>query len=303
MDCVRVEELLSEYVDDTLDPSTRKQLDKHLARCEECSTELQEMKKYLQAMSSLDEIKAPADFLNKVHERIEQRSVWSRLFEKIFIPLRIKVPLEIAGVLLATLLVVFTYHHEPAENEAPLATRSREVPRPGASRQITEFVQQNSLEESKNLPSTPHAGKDERREAIKLSLVLRQDLQDYAEKSGVVRPLTAPAPEQEMANARSSSVKKMQREKIGTIAAARRSETISIIRDLTQKADGKVLSIHNRPGEDEFVLITVQVPATQYPSFLAGVRQLGELELPPHSSPPAVGSGLVLLRIGLTVQQ
>lgn len=303
MDCSQVEVLLPEYVDDTLDPSARRQIDKHLSTCKVCSAELQEMQSYLRAMSSLDEIKAPADFLAKVHNRIEQPSVWKKLFEKIFMPLRIKVPLELAGVLIATLLVVFTYQHVLLEKETPVAPRTSEAPHPGVPQQVTKFARQNDLDESKRKPRLPAAAPTEGTEPTKLSLILRKDRQDYVKKSSAESSLTAAAPEQEVSRSRSSSVEKVHPQKSEELTTTREHEALSIIRNHTQKADGKVLSVENRPGADEFVLITVQIPAARYPSFLTGLRQLGELKLPAGSGPAVSGSGLVRLQIGLTAQQ
>ncbi|MDD5423835.1 MAG: hypothetical protein PHR74_00980 [Candidatus Omnitrophica bacterium] len=62
---------------------------------------------YLKQMSSLPKVKAPDDFLRKVRERIEKRTFRERMIDALFVPFRIKVPLEVAAVT-ATLLLVMS---------------------------------------------------------------------------------------------------------------------------------------------------------------------------------------------------
>jgi hypothetical protein len=62
---------------------------------------------YLKQMSSLPKVKAPDDFLQKVRARIERRPLRERIIDALFVPFRIKIPLEVAAVT-ATLLLVMS---------------------------------------------------------------------------------------------------------------------------------------------------------------------------------------------------
>ncbi len=62
---------------------------------------------YLKQMSSLPKVKAPDDFLQKVRARIERRPFAERLADFLFVPFKVKIPLEVAAVT-ATLLLVMS---------------------------------------------------------------------------------------------------------------------------------------------------------------------------------------------------
>jgi hypothetical protein len=136
MECSRATELFSEYLDDILDAKTRRVLDEHLAACGRCANDLRALQATLAALGSLDMVKAPADFLEKLHDRIrrdEQVSRFAWLKEKLFFPIRVKLPLEVAGLVMAVVLVVFIHQgtkresgpvYGPAQNAAPAGTKS-----------------------------------------------------------------------------------------------------------------------------------------------------------------------------------
>ena len=109
MHCSQVTDLLSEYVDDALDPSTRAHVEEHLAHCRTCTAELASLRTYLEAMGSLPQVQAPADFLASVHERLEQPGLFKRLLTWLFFPWKVKLPFEAAGLVAASLLVVLLY--------------------------------------------------------------------------------------------------------------------------------------------------------------------------------------------------
>lgn len=70
---------------------------------------------YLKRMSSLPKIKAPGDFLRKVHERIERRSAFEKITRALFVPVRVKVPLELAAMAAAILIVSTIGIKKPVE--------------------------------------------------------------------------------------------------------------------------------------------------------------------------------------------
>jgi len=64
---------------------------------------------YLKQMSSLPKVKAPDDFLQKVRARIERRPLRERIIDALFVPFRIKIPLEVAAVTATLLLVMSSF--------------------------------------------------------------------------------------------------------------------------------------------------------------------------------------------------
>ena len=114
MECEEIKKLLSEYIDDTLDMHRKRLIEEHLATCKACSEELVSLKAYIKELSSLKEVEAPEDFLEKVHERVEQRFKFEKIMRKLFFPIRIKVPLKLVAVVATVLLAIaITYVIQP----------------------------------------------------------------------------------------------------------------------------------------------------------------------------------------------
>jgi hypothetical protein len=136
MECSQAHEHLSAYLDDGLDHPTRRQVEEHLALCQECRRELGDLRLLVHDLHSLPKIAAPPDFLAQVHQRLEALSGWRKVIRCLFFPWQIKVPLELAGVTAAVLLFVFTYqglktgkemsYYPPPAGPSALGESSRE---------------------------------------------------------------------------------------------------------------------------------------------------------------------------------
>ena len=111
MECAEVLELLSQYADGVCDPETASRVEAHLAGCGECASAIESLRACMQTLSSLSRVPAPPDFLDRVHERIEEPSILRRLVEKLFFPVRIKLPLELVGVTAAAVLVLLIHQN------------------------------------------------------------------------------------------------------------------------------------------------------------------------------------------------
>ncbi|HEY3315184.1 MAG TPA: DUF4349 domain-containing protein [Bacillota bacterium] len=75
MRCDDVRELLSGYIDGTLDLDERSWVEEHLRRCHECASEVAALRTTLALVQQLDEVEPPPDFRAKLRRRIlaEQR--------------------------------------------------------------------------------------------------------------------------------------------------------------------------------------------------------------------------------------
>ena len=129
MECVRVKELLSEYIDDTLDHETRKTVEKHLSTCKGCAEELASLRSLVEELGSLEKVKPPADFLEQLHERLEAPSGFTRIVRKLFVPFHVKIPLELATATLLAVLVFSLFHTQMTEKpmiQTPLEQKAME---------------------------------------------------------------------------------------------------------------------------------------------------------------------------------
>ena len=70
MDCEKFREMLDNYSD--LSPQELDTLEAHALVCGECKRELEFMRSIINTVQSLPEIDPPADFLDKINERIDK---------------------------------------------------------------------------------------------------------------------------------------------------------------------------------------------------------------------------------------
>jgi predicted anti-sigma-YlaC factor YlaD len=60
--CLEVSETLSDYLDETMDESDRKKLEKHLAMCQICLVYMGQFKQVYQLTGRVDPVSLPDDF-------------------------------------------------------------------------------------------------------------------------------------------------------------------------------------------------------------------------------------------------
>jgi anti-sigma factor RsiW len=104
-DCSEIRNLLSEYLDDALDSKARAFAEEHLRTCPACREELGTLKALIKELGSIQSVKAPADFLDQLHKRMERPSKPAKVREWLFYPLRVKIPLQLAGAAVAALII------------------------------------------------------------------------------------------------------------------------------------------------------------------------------------------------------
>ena len=137
MKCSKVKNLLADYANNDLKPDIKLVIKNHLSKCSDCREELKYLKKYIKEISSMPEVKAPKNFLDQIHNRLEKETASEKIISKLFFPLKIKIPLEAAGVLAMAALVILIfnpfepaklqYHEEAGHLEAPLEKTSSEI--------------------------------------------------------------------------------------------------------------------------------------------------------------------------------
>lgn len=110
MDCSRTKELLSDYIDGILDKEHESLVRDHLLQCGDCRNELESMKAVIREIGSLDKVKAPGDFLAALHGRMERESWFQKVKNFLFMPARIRIPVELATLATTVVLAFFIFH-------------------------------------------------------------------------------------------------------------------------------------------------------------------------------------------------
>jgi len=130
MECARIKDLLSEYIDGALGAQARATVEKHIAACKGCKEKLASMSALVEKLGSLEPVKAPADFLEEIHERLKPRFSFDRIIRKLFTPFRIKIPLKLAAAATMAILVFYVFSIQQADKtllKAPVISAPKDI--------------------------------------------------------------------------------------------------------------------------------------------------------------------------------
>jgi len=283
MDCSEIRMLLSEYLDDALDEKAKARVDEHLRTCAACQKELDSLKALVKGIGSLESVKAPADFLDQIHKRMERRSKISEIWGWLFYPLRVKIPLQLAG---AAVMAFLIFSILPLQ-QAPLRLSSKSEPEKKAEEKayyVDESKEMKAAGRSEALvqkAATHGQAKDKETREVTLKLEKR-----VLAKAAAPEPSAAPVPA-------SPAVLEMQRQKLATRAPAQEDkkaealekepEAVFSITKAIEAAKGKLLSIDYNQQTGQPESIQAEVPAGQISLLYGKLKELGDLQVSPET--------------------
>ncbi len=152
MECAKIKERLSDYIEGFLSAEEKKLFDEHLRSCGECNGILSELRKTIDHLHGMEEVEPPPWMTKKVMASVREEAEKKKsLWQSLFYPIHIKLPLEAVGVVLVavTALYVFQsvdpvlkgghmddlaeipverYRVSPGDKEEPLLNEPRSVP-------------------------------------------------------------------------------------------------------------------------------------------------------------------------------
>jgi Putative zinc-finger len=128
MTCADNRSLHSALLDGELAPAERAQVEAHLATCAECTAELSALARTLGMLHALPAPRAPLGFVDRVLEAARPLPWYRRWGRRLFQPLRVKLPLEAAAVMLVALGAVYVFQHTPELQQA--ARQEQPAPSP-----------------------------------------------------------------------------------------------------------------------------------------------------------------------------
>jgi anti-sigma factor RsiW len=113
MTCHDAREQLSALLDDALAASELEVVEAHLAMCSECRRELARLRGTVTLLGHLPPVHAPAGFVDRVMAETSRSSWRHRLLRALFLPLRVKLPLEAAALVLIGVSALYVHQHTP----------------------------------------------------------------------------------------------------------------------------------------------------------------------------------------------
>jgi Putative zinc-finger len=120
MNCEEVQARLSDYLEETLDATSAKQVESHLRSCRPCRAEADSLASCVQHVSNLPTVEPPMGFAQRVMSHIGELEKQPRLWERLLLPLRIKIPIHATTVVLIGILALYLFEREePGKNLLP----------------------------------------------------------------------------------------------------------------------------------------------------------------------------------------
>jgi hypothetical protein len=121
MECDRIQEQLSAYIDDTLSSAEKGIIDDHLKSCPKCRKSLADLEMTIRSIKGLEEIIPPPWLTQKIMTRVKAEAELAKksLWQKLFYPLHVKLPIEAFGAFLIALTALYVFRSmEPKINTA-----------------------------------------------------------------------------------------------------------------------------------------------------------------------------------------
>jgi hypothetical protein len=218
---------------------------------------------------------------------MEQPSIFSKILRKLFIPLKFKLPVELAGAALAALLVfsVFTLQHEEYKvAQAPRALKREET----GEKRLTDKAAVPSENTTRRAPGT------KKELLIECTLLLGKSAEPLPGQA-----FEAPAPEKKLkaSQAANQAAPAPKAEKENVVGA----NLVPVTRAI-EAAQGRILSVGNAKQQGQPTFILAEVPSDKLRSLVDNLRQLGKVHVPP-SIPFDEVQGPVKIRVRIVADE
>jgi len=107
--CKDIKNSLPLYLDNSLSGADKKAVEEHLKACPPCTKELILLSKAQALVNNLDTVDPPPWFKQKIMARVRQEAEKKSFAQKLFYPLRIKLPVQIFATICIAVLAVYIY--------------------------------------------------------------------------------------------------------------------------------------------------------------------------------------------------
>lgn len=129
MECERIQDLLSDFLDGSLADNGRAEVSAHLRECRGCAAAAEGLENTLRLLRNLPPEKAPPELLDRIRRETAGSAPAKPLWKKLFLPAHVKIPIEAAAAVLLFLLVYSVQKKEmQATTPPPPAARMEAAP-------------------------------------------------------------------------------------------------------------------------------------------------------------------------------
>lgn len=294
MTCQEARELFSAKADDLLTAEQGAALNGHFATCPDCPREWERFERTVNLLRSVGEARAPAGFARRVIEAAGREPLPRRLIRGIFVPIRVKLPLEAAALVLVSTLVILLYRQTPETQRAVEGPRAPAVtapapPPPAKSAEVKAPQRVVKAAEPEGTPpaSAPSPTPAEAERFGSLGAFQEKDRPGKKEEAAQAEPPAVGGRTDVLSEAGKSlapsSVEKLAARAQGPFQLIARLRPKSLdslqsqLNDLVKQVGGILV----RDAEPMAVgsLVEVVVPRDAYPRLEIGLRQIGDFSV------------------------
>jgi hypothetical protein len=240
MKCVDVKKYLSEYIDGKLEGELKEQVEEHLLSCGACSEDLDAMMAIKEQLGKMEEIEVPQDFMSSIHKRIEEDSGLKKIFNTLFKPARIKIPLELAAGLTAVIVVIILLNLQPLfKPTGQLAYEKKETDVLGQKQRDERPI----IKETKSYDDKPEEFEEQKAEVREPLQMIEEDELEVAQPIESVKtkePPAEPAPETQSRSEVSQDMEKRPVELALFVKAVPADDVIGEMGDMDMAAEGVI---------------------------------------------------------------
>jgi Predicted integral membrane protein (DUF2275) len=117
MNCVEARKYFADLLDHSRDERLRKVND-HVTACTRCTEELAVLAACHRLVAALPPVEAPLGFTARVMAEVRDTAHRSNLWQRLFLPLQVKLPVQAMAVIMISVLAVFIYQKESGLRES-----------------------------------------------------------------------------------------------------------------------------------------------------------------------------------------
>jgi Predicted integral membrane protein (DUF2275)/Putative zinc-finger len=153
MNCEEIQKYLSGFLDKSLDVERSQEIGDHLAACSLCSEEMASLAECRRLVSTLPEVEPPVGFTTRVMAHVREAARKPSLWEGLFFPLQIKIPLQATAVVLIAVCAAYIYQKEPLQRVVTVQPE-RSFGKPGETDKLAPSVAQAPTADSRTTEIT-----------------------------------------------------------------------------------------------------------------------------------------------------
>jgi hypothetical protein len=150
---------LSEYIDGSVVADEKAAIEAHLKTCRQCADALQELRKTIEHIKTVEEVDPPAWMTQKIMATVRAESEKKSWMQRLFFPLSIKLPIQTIAVVFLAIGAFYIYRNiQPSStpSEAPMqelaSGRSASEPAPAKDKLAKA---EDAAPRAKKLPQAP----------------------------------------------------------------------------------------------------------------------------------------------------